>query len=227
MDAKVFFDCAKAKVFKGSFTQSQVNGLNAILDACAAENVTDLRMIAYAMATPMIETGGSFVPGVESLNYSEQALRSKFSNRISALDAAKYGRNAQHPANQQMIANKIYGGLWGNANLGNVNPNDGWDFRGRGLCQITGRRNYGVFAEKLGTPLLDNPGLATNLEIAAKIMVVGMRDGVFTTRKFSHYFTGTGADWVNARRMINALDRAEEIADHARNFYSCLTKAAA
>lgn len=207
-------------------TQSQVNGVNAILAACATEAVTDLQMIAYALATPMIETGGTYLPGVENLNYSDTALRAKFPNRMTAIEAATYGRNSNHPSNQQKIANIIYGGEWGKINLGNTLPNDGWAMRGRGLTQITGRRNYTLLGTKLGIDLVGNPDFATDLNIAAKIMVVAMRDGLFTGRKFSHYFTPTGADWVNARRMVNALDRAQEIADHAINFHSCLKKAA-
>lgn len=215
MNRASFFASVRKSVFNGSLSQSQVDGLEAILDASAKLSVTDIRMIAYAMATPMIETGGSYEPIRENLNYSVASLVSKFGNRISASDAAKYGRTAMQKANQEAIANIIYGGEWGKKNLGNTQPGDGWKYRGRSLTQITGRRNYAKFG------LEENPEDAMQIKTAAEIMVKGMRDGTFTGKKFSDYF-GTNAQWVQARRMINSLDKAEEIAAYAQKFHNAL-----
>lgn len=215
MNRATFFLSIRKPVFNGSLTQSQVDGLDAILDAAEELKVTELRMVAYAMATPMIETGGTYSPMTENLNYSVDALKSKFGNRISASDAAKYGRTAMQKANQEMIANIIYGGEWGKKNLGNTQPGDGWKYRGRSLTQVTGRRNYAKFG------LEDKPEDALHIKTAADIMVKGMRDGLFTGKKLSDYF-GTNAQWVQARKMINGLDKAEEIAAYAQKFYNAL-----
>lgn len=216
MDKPKFFALVRSSVFGGSLSQSQVEGLDAIIDACAKLNVTDLRMMAYAMATPMIETGGTYLPITENLNYSTEALKAKFGNRISAADAQKYGRNASHPANQEAIANIIYGGEWGKANLGNTQPGDGWKYKGAGLTQMTGRKNFSKFGYE------DNPEDAVHIGPAAEIMAKGMRDGLFTGKKFSDYFTAAKEDWVQARRMINGLDKADEIASYAKKFYAAL-----
>lgn len=218
MNRASFFNSIRKSIFNGSLSQSQVTGLDAILDASEKFGVTDLRMVAYAMATPMIETGGTYEPISESLNYSVEALRSKFGNRISAADAARYGRTAMQKANQEAIANIIYGGAWGKENLGNTQPGDGWKYKGRSLVQLTGRRNYAKF------DLEDNPDDALKIETAAEIMVEGMRDGLFTGKKFSDYF-GTNAQWVQARRMINSLDKAQEIANYAMKFHTALQSA--
>jgi len=67
----------------------------------------------------------------ESLNYSVDGLLKTFSrSRISEADAKKYGRTATQSANQQMIANTVYGGEWGLKNLGNSQQGDGFKFRG-------------------------------------------------------------------------------------------------
>ncbi len=79
----------------------------------------------------------------ESLNYSVDALLKMFPRRISAADARRFGRMPGQPANQEAIANAIYGGEWGAKNLGNTEEGDGWKYIGRGLIQITGRANYG------------------------------------------------------------------------------------
>jgi putative chitinase len=79
----------------------------------------------------------------ENLNYSVEALLSKFGrHRISAEDARKFGRAPGRPADQQSIANLIYGGEWGRKHLGNTQWGDGGRFIGRGLKQLTGRDNY-------------------------------------------------------------------------------------
>lgn len=214
-----FFSKVRANIFNGRLTQSQVNGLNAILDASDKLGVNDLRMRAYAMATPVIETGGTYDPVTESLNYSVDALMSKFSNRISAADAKKYGRSSSQTANQEMIGNIIYGGEWGKRNLGNINPGDGFKYRGRGLVQLTGRRLYGIFG------YLDNPQDAAHVQDSALVMVKGMRDGTFTGKKFSDYFNSSAEDWFNARRMVNGTDRASDIAKFAVQFHDALRAA--
>lgn len=45
------------------------------------------------------------------------------------------------------------------AHLGNTEPGDGRRFKGRGLVQVTGRKNYGFCAVALELPLLEQPEL--------------------------------------------------------------------
>jgi predicted chitinase len=110
----------------------------------------------------------------------------------------------------------------GRRDLGNTQPGDGVKFKGRGFCQVTGRVNYKMWSQKLGIDLVSNPEKAADMAIAARIMVMGMRDGTFTGKKLSHYISGSTRDFRNARRIINALDRADKIAGHAQRYYSAL-----
>lgn len=88
------------------------------------------------------ESGG-FSTLVESLNYAADRLVPVFgSRRITEQQAAALGRTKTQAANQQAIANLVYGGGWGKRNLGNQAAGDGWKYRGRGLKQITGLTNY-------------------------------------------------------------------------------------
>jgi putative chitinase len=94
----------------------------------------------------------------ESLNYSVRGLDPFVRwGRISALDAQKHGRAPGKPADQQAIANLIYGGEWGRKNLGNSQWGDGWRFRGRGLKQLTGRANYTRCGAAIGEDLHNRP----------------------------------------------------------------------
>ena len=49
-----------------------------------------------------------------------------------------------------------------------------------------------------------------------------MNTGLFTTRKLSDYFSRS-IDFLNARRIVNGMDKAQLIAGYAQIFYNALT----
>lgn len=57
----------------------------------------------------------------------------------------------------------------GRKDLGNTEPGDGERFKGRGFIQLTGRSNYKSMGEKLGLDLVNNPDLAKDPAVAAKV----------------------------------------------------------
>lgn len=216
MDRAKFFAAVRTSIFGGKLSQTQVNGMEAILDACDALGVSDNRMVAYILATPMIETGGSFVPIVENLNYSAAGLLQTFPKYFTPAQAQTYARQPQR------IANRAYANRMGN---GDEASGSGWKFRGRGFSQCTGHDNYAKFSKLLNVDLVGNPDLAMSDDIAAKIIVIGMRDGVFTGHKLSNYFEPDSSDWVGARYIVNGQDKAQQIANYAKSFWSALKAA--
>ncbi len=100
--------------------------------------------------------------------------------------------------------------------LGNSQAGDGSRFKGRGYVQITGRLNYQKYTQILGVDLVKDPSLATRPDFAAAILVHGMFTGGFTAYKLVDFDQPGGAyDFINARRIVNGLDRAEDIAQRA------------
>lgn len=138
--------------------------INAAMQQYSIINPLDQAMFLAQMGT---ESGG-YTRLVENLNYAADKLVGVFgSHRITQQQADQYGRSGNHPANQEAIANIVYGGDWGKANLGNTGQGDGWKFRGRGLKQITGRENYQKCGAALGVDLLSNPDALLQDDAAA------------------------------------------------------------
>jgi putative chitinase len=87
----------------------------------------------------------------ENLNYTSAAqIRRTWPSRF-ATDAAA----AAYVRNPIALANKVYA----RTGEGNVNPGDGWRYRGGGDFQITFRNGYVATGEGLGLPLEDHPEL--------------------------------------------------------------------
>lgn len=116
------------------------------------------RRAEHFCAQLLHESGGGRVM-VENLNYSAKRLTQVWPRRFPTLeDALPF---AHEP---RLLANQVYGGR-----LGNVHPDDGWRFIGRGFLQLTGRSNYERIGEALGIDLVQNPDFALLPEYSLKI----------------------------------------------------------
>lgn len=166
---------------------------------------TPLRM-AHFLAQVHHESAG-MTRLTESMNYTPEALLSTFGpHRISREQAYMWGRVSGRPANQQAIANQVYGGTWGRNNLGNTQTGDGWRYRGRGPIQCTGRRNYAKFGSYLGRDFLTHPDLMATVE--AGLLFAGW----FWTEKRLNVFADMPWEGVTTIRKPNrALYTAGEI----------------
>jgi putative chitinase len=106
--------------------------------------ISNARRIA-AFISQCAHESRDFTALEENLNYSQQALERVFGRYFGSgkRNAAEYARNPEK------IANYVYMDEFRSkaGALGNVQPGDGWRFRGRGLKQLTGRNNYARFAK--------------------------------------------------------------------------------
>jgi predicted chitinase len=118
--------------------------------------------VCHFLAQVLTETGGLKVLW-ESLDYSANRLMVVWPSRFPTLKIAK-----QYEHNEQKLGNFVYANRLGN---GDPASGDGYNYRGRGLIQITGRDAYTRFGKQLGIPLAAKPDLAFDpdhcLEIAA------------------------------------------------------------
>lgn len=165
-----------------------------IIDACLDHNLLR-NQCAYVLATAYHETAATMKPVREALAKTDAGA-------MAALNKA-----------------------WKDGKLPWV-KSDYWSggYFGRGYVQLTHKANYAYAGEQLGVPLAERPSLALETDIAAQILVMGMRDGWFTGKKLSDYVTLQKSDFRNARRIVNRMDRADLIAGYARE-YDALLKA--
>jgi hypothetical protein len=140
------------------------------------------------------------------------------------------------PIKERRINREKFPKLWERQNVY-------WEtgFYGRGYVQLTHDYNYARAGKELegkkfsidGSNVIvdpdafvDNPDYALNPEASYAICSSGMRKGWFTGKKLGNYIKDEKPpDYVNARRVINGIDRAEEIADIAGK-YELLLRAA-
>jgi putative chitinase len=85
MDRKIFFDGVRKSLFGGKLNQEQVVGMTAILDTWEAQELSDLRWLAYMLATTYHEVGRSMVPVREGFAASDTGARRVVARR-------KYGK---------------------------------------------------------------------------------------------------------------------------------------
>jgi len=114
-----------------------------------------------------------FEPREENLNYSRtsnERIRKIFTSRVRHLSDNALNEIKKSP---EQFANLVYGPATKiGQGLGNVNPGDGWKYRGRGFIQLTGRRNYKKFGDVLGFNLEENPDQLISDEKVSLIVAV-------------------------------------------------------
>lgn len=141
----------------------------ALVDAMAAHapaafakyGLTTRLRVLHLLAQISHESGGGTITA-ENLNYSTAArIAAVWPRRFTPASAAPYVHNPKG------LADKVYNGRMGNR----PGTDDGYNYRGRGLLQITGRDSYQQIGALVGLQLEAQPDLAGSptyaLDIAA------------------------------------------------------------
>ncbi|UIK01221.1 hypothetical protein LZK82_27525 (plasmid) [Rhizobium leguminosarum] len=141
---------------------------------------------AYVLATAFHETGGLMMPVRETFATSDNQANAR-------LDSA-----------------------WAKGKLPGVSSpywREGWF--GRGYSQLTHEKNYRIASINLGIDFVADPAKALVPEIAAKVLVMGLKEGLFTGKKLSDYIDLGTTNFIGARHVINGTDHAGKIATYA------------
>ncbi len=194
IDRKIFFDAVRPSLFSGALKSAQVRGCEVILDRAGGwgggrgAGFFDPRALAYILATAHHETAGSFLPVRETLAKTDEEAVARLerafrAGRLPTVSTPYWRRDAE-----------------------------GRSYYGRGFVQLTHRDNYARMGPVVGLDLVADPDLALETDVAARILVTGMQEGLFTGARLIDFFSGQKADWRGARRIVNGRDRADKIA---------------
>lgn len=198
-----FYDFLRGNKLLGpKITADEFKGCDAILKACTRAN-WPVSFTAYALATAYLETAHTMQP------ISEIGGTAYFTRM--------YDITGARPAKAK--------------ELGNLSPGDGAKYHGRGYVQLTGKKNYAYATQRLhdfgiDVDLVANPELALRPDVAAAVMVLGMREGWFTGRKLVDDLPSKGpaglSQFVASRDIINGKDRQADVASYAIDFQTGL-----
>lgn len=136
---------------------AKIPGLRAGIASSSARvfakyGITTPLQAAHIMAQISHECGAGHEV-VENLSYSAKRMPEVWPSRFPS-----YASALPYSNNPKKLANKVYNGRMGNR----VGSDDGFDFRGRGASQTTGREGYAKLAAKTGLDLLNNPDLVND-----------------------------------------------------------------
>ena len=186
MNYELFFNRLRGHGALGvtKFTQVQVDVAQMLI---AKSHGLRADALAYILATAWGEA--KLTPQRENMSYSAARIREVWPSRFPTVAAAK-------PYERQPVklANKVYNGRLGNREGGN----DGWDFRGGGLDQLTGRVNYRK------RNIEQDPERILEPEVAARSIIAGMTLGDYRGPKLADFFNDRGTDFAAARAIVNA-----------------------
>lgn len=128
--------------------------VSALLLAMKESGITDPTEQAMLIAQVDEETG----------NFSrlEENLKYTTAKRMAQVWPSRFRGNEAYAqklidGGPEAIANSVYA----RKELGNLEPGDGWKYRGRGHIQLTGKANYAAASKRLGIDLVSNPDLLT------------------------------------------------------------------
>ena len=95
---------------------------------------------------------------------------------------------------------------------------------GRGFVQITWEANYVRMGNRLNVDLTSDPDIVMDPAMSAQILVIGMVDGLFTSKKLADYVTLQSSNYRGARRIVNGTDKAGPIAEIAEEYEAALLR---
>lgn len=198
-----FYDWLRGNAMLGpKISAEEFEGCDRIIRACALTG-WGMSWTAYALATTFHEVNGTMQP-IKEIGSAAYFTR-------------MYDIKGSRPAKAR--------------ELGNLTPGDGARYAGRGYVQLTGKTNYARATKKLremgfNVDLVANPERAMEADIAAAILVAGMREGWFTGRDIDDDLPARGpatlAQFVASRDIINGRDKDDLIAGYAIDFQTAL-----
>ena len=196
MNRQTFLSEINPALFSGRITQSQIEGINFKLTAWEKSGLTDIRWLAYMLATSYHETARTMQP-------IEEYGKGKGKGR-------PYGQKLRHDRKPYTFPDKLYYGR------GDVQLT--WYENYEVMGKLLG-------IPLLEQPELAlKPDVSARIMIEGMTRGKSNR-GDFTGVSLENYFNTVKDDPIHARRIINGLDKANLIAGYHDKFLTAIKKA--
>lgn len=112
---------------------------------------------------------GQVVHESQGLTHLEEDLNYKTPERLMEVWPSRF-RSVREALpfvrNPIKLANKVYGGR-----MGNLEPGDGFKYRGGGVGMVTGKDNYAMLEAATGLPLVTNPDMLRQPKTALLVFI--------------------------------------------------------
>lgn len=138
-----------------------------LLQRAIDSGITSPKELANLMGNADVETG-RFTRMHENHRYSSAG---KLMDSVSSA-SKRFSVEEIESAVKSGDPRKIFKVMYENRkDLGNTQPGDGYKYHGRGYLQFTGRYNYTEYGKMFGVDLKNNPDIAAEPEMAAKLAI--------------------------------------------------------
>lgn len=205
MDRAAFYSALRTKtstLFGTKLSADVVRGIEGILDAFVQVGDGLDTTLAYALATAYHETGKRMIPVREGFATTDAGAR-------HAVEALARKRGPQSAVARYSKPAGPYGHV----------------YFGRGHVQMTWLENYAASSADAGTDLVKNPDAMLDPEISARVLVRGLIDGRWNGSEKKGVGAYLPANPNQARRTVNGLDRALDVAAYYRSFLTAIRAA--
>jgi predicted chitinase len=101
-------------------------------------------------------------------NTSNSRIRQLFGKYLKAYNETQLTKLKN---NDVAFYGKIYGGR-----MGNNKASDGYNYRGRGFNQLTGKSSYAKYGKMAGHDIVKNPDLLNRVDVASDILIAYMNN---------------------------------------------------
>lgn len=184
----------------GKLSQSQVDAINFIVDAMDKDKSITYPQGAYILATTWHETATTMLPIAEYGKGKGRPYGTWYKNSKGELYSFNNG------SKREVYLQSEYPHL----------------YYGRGETQNTWFDNYEKLSKVFNVDFLNNPDLLLTQEWSTPVTIYSMKNGLYTGKKLSDYINQSKKEYVNARRIINGMDKASLIAGYAETFEKAL-----
>lgn len=145
-----------------SYTGERGDNINYFIDQAKKAGITNPYAIIGMLS--VIGKESNYIPKFEGGygNTSNERIRSKFTDRVAHLSDTELDNIKK---DDRKFFNLVYANTVGNGKNG-TNDDDGYNYRGAGLNQITGKGNYEKYSRLTGYDFVNNPTQLNDIKVA-------------------------------------------------------------